>query len=112
MSITVKYKFGRQLLDQAKKPKSSQLPSRAARMLALAYYIERLIESGELKDYADAARKLGLTRARISQVMDLLVLSPTIQEAILSGKAVGSERQSRRLVRHVDWKLQNSLLPL
>ena len=46
-------------------------PSRAARMLALAHHVERLIEAGELTGYADAARGLGLTRARLTQVMNL-----------------------------------------
>jgi hypothetical protein len=34
----------------------------------LAYHVERLIENGVLKDYAEAARPLGLTRARIIQI--------------------------------------------
>ena len=32
-------------------------PSRTARMLALAYYIERKIDTGEIESYANAARR-------------------------------------------------------
>ena len=59
--------------------------SRAARRLALAHFIERAIESGQIKDYADAARKLGVTRARLTQVMDSAVAPVAEQEAVLVG---------------------------
>ena len=58
---------------------------RKARRLALAYRIEQLIESGELRDYAEAARRLSLTRARLTQVMDMLLLPLIDREAILEG---------------------------
>src|SRR6266850_591084 len=41
---------------------------RTARMLALAHHVEALVEDGVLADYAAAARLLGVTRARMSQV--------------------------------------------
>ena len=56
---------------------------RVARMLALAHEIDRLIRAGELRDLADAARAMGLTRARVTQIANLLLLAPAIQEAIL-----------------------------
>lgn len=58
-------------------------PSRRARQLALAYAIDRAIESGELRDYADAARRLGVSRARISQIVGLLGMLVWEQEAVL-----------------------------
>ncbi len=58
---TVKYKtrFGKNQA-KAETPKANcyPAPSRAARMLALAYLVERLIERGMIKDYAEAARRL------------------------------------------------------
>jgi len=71
-------------------------PSRTARMLALAYYIERKIDAGEIESYADAARRLSISRARVSQVMALRTLAIPTQEAILGGKHRGSERSLRR----------------
>lgn len=55
--------------------------SRKARRLALAYYMERAIEAGLIKDYADAARRVGVTRARLTQILDLLVM--TVEERVL-----------------------------
>jgi len=78
-------------------------PSRAARMLALAHHVERLIEAGELSGYAEAARSLGLTRARLTQVMKLLLLAPQIQEKVLTGKLDGTERSFRGAVREPIW---------
>ncbi len=78
-------------------------PTRLARQLALAHLIERLVESVELESYAAAARKLGISRARMSQVMNLLTLSPGIQEAILAGRIKASERELRRVLRENIW---------
>jgi hypothetical protein len=75
-------------------------------MLALAHHIEDLVERGVLLDYADAARRLGLTRARMSQVMDLLVLAPRIQDAILAGSLRETERTLRRVARVTGWDQQ------
>jgi predicted XRE-type DNA-binding protein len=82
--------------------------SRIARMLALAHFIERQVEAGAMVDYAEAARLLGITRSRVSQVMNLLTLSPSIQVAILSGKYEASERQLRSVLKSVDWKEQRT----
>ena len=35
--------------------------SRVARQLALAHYIDRLVEKGGIKDYAEVARLLGIS---------------------------------------------------
>ena len=85
--------------------------SRAARMLALAHHIEQLIDAGELADYAEAARRLGITRARLSQVMALTLLGPVVQEWVLTGELKSSPRSIRRLVAHEIWDRQLSELP-
>ncbi len=77
--------------------------SRAARMLALAHNVERLAEEGAVKSYADAARQLGVSRARMTQVLNLLNLPPRVQEGLLLGKIDLSERRIRRLVASVEW---------
>lgn len=43
-------------------------PARIARQLALAHALQRRVEAGEFADYADMARALGFTRARITQI--------------------------------------------
>ena len=83
-------------------------PSRAARLLALAHRIARQIDDGALRDYAAAARALGVTRARVTQVMNLLLLAPEIQEAILTGELRFGERGLRAVVRVTDWERQRT----
>jgi hypothetical protein len=58
-------------------------PRRVARLLAFAHETERRIENGEIADRAAAARMLGVSRARLTQLLDLALLAPDIQEEIL-----------------------------
>ena len=83
-------------------------PAKVARLLSLAHHLQRAIDSGVLVDRADIARKLGVTRARITQLLDLLLLAPDIQESILALEAVDgveplAERVLRELVSVLDW---------
>ena len=91
------------------KPSLPPGPCRVARLLSLAHHIEAQIESGELADYAQASRSLGLTRARLTQVMNLLLLAPEIQERILTGDLRATDRSLRRVVGEPGWKLQAAL---
>ena len=85
---------------------------RVVRLLALAHRIDGMIRNGELDDLADAARRLNLTRARVTQIMNLLLLAPEIQEAILdlplvtNGRDPITERQVRPIVAEADWNQQ------
>ena len=59
-------------------------------------------------DQADVARQHGLTRARLTQLMNLLLLAPDIQEEILAlevpaGRQPLSERALRRLTESLLW---------
>ena len=92
--------------EKVEVPSGSKPPSRAARQLALAHYIERLVEEGTIKGYAEAARVLGVTRARTSQVMNLLNLSPKHQEDVLLGRVEVSERRLREVLCEVEWRKQ------
>ena len=68
-------------LDTA--PVSSGRIPRLARLMALAIHFDDLIRAGEVADYAELARLAHVTRARVTQIMNLLMLAPDIQEAIL-----------------------------
>ncbi len=94
------------------KAPAGRAAGRILRMLALAHHVERLIGAGELSDYAEAARILGLTKARLTQVMNLLLLTPGAQEAILNGEARASERSLRRVVHEPAWSRQGKLRAL
>jgi hypothetical protein len=51
--------------------------------MALAWRFEKLVQSGEVKNYAHLARLGRVTRARISQIVNLLQLAPDLQERLL-----------------------------
>jgi hypothetical protein len=70
--------------------------------MALAIHFDGLIRQGLVKDYADLARLGGVSRARITQIMNLLNLPPWEQEKLLfleggQGRARVTEREMRRL---------------
>jgi hypothetical protein len=56
---------------------------RVSKLLALAIRMDGLVQRGEVRDYADLARLGYVTRARITQIMNLLNLAPDIQENLL-----------------------------
>jgi len=78
-------------------------PTRLARMLALAWLLDDLIEDGQLAGFAEAARRLGVTRARVSQIAKLRWLAPVIQERVLSGELRASERSVRWVAAMASW---------
>ena len=61
---------------------SGRVP-RIARLMALALRFEQLVRTGAVRDYAELARLGQVSRARLTQIMNLLHLAPDIQEAIL-----------------------------
>lgn len=87
---------------------------RVARLLALAHRFEKLVQAGEVRDYADLARLSGVTRARITQIMNLLHLAPDIQESILDmprtqeNRDPVAERHLRQVVALAEWGKQRA----
>jgi hypothetical protein len=65
------------------KPAPSDIPHPLARRMAMAIECKRLIESGTVADAAEMARIAGVTRARMTQVLDLNLLAPDLQERLL-----------------------------
>ena len=89
-------------------------PARVAVMLALAHKIQAAIDGGVVRDRADVASRLGPSKARISQLMDLTLLAPDIQEWILYTETVDgleptSERALRDVLRIEDWAKQRKM---
>lgn len=88
---------------------------RVAKLLALAIRFEKLIRDGHVADYAELARLGHVTRARLTQLMNLLTLAPDIQEAILflspveGGKDAITERELRHVVAEVEWTTQRAI---
>ena len=117
-SLTVRCRFtpspkpapGRAVKKAVSPARRAAGPSRIARMLALVHHLDGLIEQGTLTDYAHAARALGVTRARVSQITSLLLLAPEIQAHIAVGGLVLTERALRRVVKEPDWAEQHTLV--
>ncbi|MCB2189609.1 MAG: hypothetical protein KQJ78_24600 [Deltaproteobacteria bacterium] len=76
---------------------------RVSRLLALAMRFQDMIDRGEARDFADLARLGYVTRARITQIMDLTLLAPDIQEAILflPPTVAGADRVKERDLRPI-----------
>ena len=79
---------------------------RVARVLALAHRWNDLVHSGGIRDRAELARLVGVSRARVTQVMRLLDLAPDIQEVVLDAEYVGPEKALREVARHLLWTRQ------
>jgi hypothetical protein len=56
---------------------------RVSRLMALALRFEELIRTGQIESYSALASLGHVSRARISQIANLLYLAPDIQEALL-----------------------------
>ena len=56
---------------------------RITRLMALAIHFDGLIQSGAVANYSELARLGNVTRARMMQIMNLLMLAPEIQEELL-----------------------------
>ena len=67
------------------KPRPHKIPRtpRVAELLRKAIEWQGLLESGDGTSKADIARREGLSRARVTQIMGLLCLVPQIQKHIL-----------------------------
>jgi hypothetical protein len=94
---------------------AAPLPS-ATRLLVLAHKIDGMIQSGEVRDWADAARLAGVTRARMTQIANMLLLSPSIQERILTLplEVMNRDRMTEHYLRGVGaapcWQEQSQIL--
>jgi hypothetical protein len=103
---------GRQRRFTARLPEGpTSRPARVAVTLAMAHKIRQGILAGEIKDQAEAACRLGLTRARLSQILDLTNLAPDLQEEILyleviDGREPLRERALRGVLRFTSWDEQ------
>lgn len=109
----------RKVLAEGQAPEKKFLPlgsvPRLARLMALALRLEKLVRSGEVADYADIAQLGHVTRARVTQIMNLLNLAPDIQEEILflprteHGRDPIRERIVRPITAVMDWRKQRKM---
>lgn len=105
ITIERKVKFGsgkRKKATVAKAPTAARVP-RVSKIMALAIRFDQLIRDGVVKDQAELARLGHVSRARLTQIMDLLCLAPDIQEAVLflPGGQKGRDRVTEKLLRPI-----------
>lgn len=84
---------------------------RIARLLVLAHKWEGMVRRGEIKDYAEIARLMGLSRARVTQICNLTLLSPEIQDQLLNREISErrvSEGHLRTVLGHPAWSGQRA----
>jgi len=117
-SIEIEFELdvpGRSSRGTADKPATppGRIP-RLSRLMALAIKCDALVARGEVRDFADLARVGHVTRARMSQVMNLVNLAPDIQEEILflppttKGRAPVTEAAVRRIACQPLWNRQRT----
>ncbi len=88
---------------------------RIARLMALAIKFDQMLASGDVRDQAELADLGHVTRARMTQIMNLLYLAPDIQEDILflpyvrQGNDPVTERDVRPIAALPEWSCQRPL---
>jgi hypothetical protein len=107
----------RREIDTGPKPTPPNLGRvpRIARLMALALRFDEYLCTGQVADHAALAELGHVSRARISQIMNLINLAPDIQESILflphtqRGRDVIHLRLLQSIASTPDWRNQRTL---
>lgn len=92
-----------------------KVPSRIAKLIGLAHHVERVVRSERLTNFAEAAAVGRTTRGRMSQIQNLRLLAPDIQEELLfldrppRGREPIGERDMRPIAIEPDWQVQREM---
>jgi hypothetical protein len=83
-------------------------PAYVARLLALAHQLRRLLERGEVSSMGELARRLDVSQPRVTQILNLTYLAPSIQAEVVALEAVDgaepmTERPLREVLRKMGW---------
>ena len=116
---SVHFKRGRKYHNHLRRGKPPKRPKgripRLSRLMALAITYDEMLRQGEVRDMATLARREQVTRPRMTQIMDLILLAPDIQEEILffpktDGRRFPiSQKYIEPLTRVPDWNRQREL---
>jgi hypothetical protein len=86
---------------------------RIARLMALAHKLDALVRSSTVTGYAELARLGHISPARLTQILVLLHLAPSLQEYLLFLSAGDarfiSESGLRKIAREPRWDRQREL---
>ena len=87
---------------------------RISRLRALAITFDALIRTGQVASYAELARPGQVTPARVTHIMNLMLLAPEIQERLLflprvaSGKEEVCLKDLQAVAREWRWECQRA----
>ena len=71
-------------------------------MLALAHHIQLAIERGAARDGPEMARRVGLARARVTQLLELTLLAPDVGHLVLTFFVFGSSYMAAVVRRRLE----------
>src|SRR5262245_6401814 len=123
MTITKKVHFARgsrgekRMADKARASETApagRIP-RVARLMALAIRLDALLRAGTVSDVTELARLAHVTQPRMTQILNLTLLAPDIQDQLLflppvvSGRDPLNERALRPVAAAVSWRRQREL---
>lgn len=121
ITVERKVQFGQGGRGRKKAAAGTETPTgrvpRVAKLMALAIKMDQLLRDGVVADQAELAKLGHVTRARLTQIMNLLNLAPEIQEQILFLPAAEqrcdttTERQLRPIVGIPNWDKQLRACP-
>ncbi len=88
---------------------------RIAKLMALAIRCDQMLRSGEVPDASVLAEISRISQPRMTQILNLTLLAPDIQEKLLfldpvdAGKPEVSEKAMRRICAEVSWVRQREM---
>ena len=91
-----------------------QVP-RISKLMALAIRMDELLRTGEVRDLAELARLGHVSQPRVTQILNLTLLAPEIQEELLhfplvkTGKPGIHEKMVRPITAEMDWDRQREM---
>ena len=83
--------------------------------MAISIQFDRMLRSGEEKDTLHLAEMHSISSPRVTQIMNLALLAPDIQEALLClprefvGRSAINEKMMRPIAAQVDWDRQREM---
>jgi hypothetical protein len=109
---------GRNVLVQGERPAEPAIVTgklaRVTCLMAIAIHFDQLISEGAIEDFAEIARLENVSRARVTQILNLRLLVPAIQEALLrlprttSGHDRFNFREIQSIALESDWNVQRN----
>ncbi len=106
-----KSKAEREREKQETVPEAGRIPH-VTKLMALAIRLDSLLDSGLVANQTEIAKTVGITTARVTQILNLTYLAPDIQRTILELEPTTDtrdpflERDARTIATNLCWSRQ------